>query len=237
VPVVEAGEFVDKVHQSRNVSLGIVVHDLLGCNGRSQCRVADELLVDEAGQRWHQRPIGNGGVVRTERTVKLEVIAGNGVIRVVQNGIEFFRVGTKASNSRVTQILRVAVRAIVDGIIEARSRDTPKDVVERTVLQYNPNDILDLGLKVLDGVGRTRLVAKRSIVDLAKGRTRFGHGSKCHRQKAEKSSCSLHPDLEYRIGGAFAASILIFSRGRPVLLFPHFWRSIVSFISVSGSIL
>jgi hypothetical protein len=51
VPIIEGGEFINNVHQSRDISLIIVVHDLLSSNGWSQSGVADELLVNEALER------------------------------------------------------------------------------------------------------------------------------------------------------------------------------------------
>lgn len=201
VPVVEGGEFINNVDQSRDIFLSIVVHDLLGSNVGRQGRVADELLVNEALERGQQRTIGNCRVAGAKGAVEFQIVAGYRVIRVIEDGVEVLRAGAIVGEVWVSKILGVAIGPVVDGVVEAGSRDAPEDVVEGTVLQNYPDNILDLRFKVLDrrsGAGR---VAKRSGVDLAKGRAGCRHNP-CHGasdQEGEESSRRFHTGLEYRI--------------------------------------
>ena len=217
MPVVKGDKFINDFNQSRDIRHIIVVHNLLGRNVRSQGRVADELLVNKAIESGHQRTIGNCVVVGAEAAVELKVVAGHGVIRVIEDGVEVLCAGAPVGEAGVSKILGVAVLPVVDGVVEAGSCDTSEDVVEGTVLQDYPDNILDLGLKILDGGGGTGLVSKRSRVDLTKGWARRGlngpgHGS--NSQEGEESSRRLHTGLGYRIDGTF---ILGLSRSRSSL--------------------
>jgi hypothetical protein len=121
------------------------------------------------------------------------------VIRVIENGVEVLGAGAPVGEAGVSKILGIAIGPVVDGVVEAGSRNTPEDVVEGTVLQDYPDNILDLRLKVLDGRGRTGLIAKRSRVDLAEGRARFGltgpgHNGNGH--DGQESNRRLHTGLE-----------------------------------------
>ena len=201
VPVVEGGEFINNVDQSRNIRLSVVVHNLLGSNVGSQGGIADEMLFNKAFERGQQRAISNSGIAWAEAAVELQIVAGYGVIRVIEDGVEVLSAGTPVGEAGVGQILGVTIGPVVDGVVEAGSRDTTEDIVEGTVLQDDPDNILDLRLKVLDGRGRAGLVAKGGGVDLAKGRAGCGLNRPCHGgkgQEDEESSRRLHTGLEYR---------------------------------------
>src|ERR1700761_1483984 len=232
VPIVEGGEFINNVDQSRDIFLSVVVHDLLGSNVGRQGRVADELLVNEAREGGQQRTIGNCRVAGAKGAVEFQIIAGHGVIRVIENGIEVLRAGAIGGEAWVSKILGVTIGPVVDGIVEAVSRDAPEYVVEGTVLQNYPHNILDLRLKVLDRRGGAGSVAKRSRVDLAKGRAGCRH-TPCHGangEDGEESSRRLHTGLEYRIDRILAVYILGISHSRPSMLLSILRRTRQSFM-------
>lgn len=162
VPVVEGGKVVNQVHESGDLALGVVTHDLTVSGRGVDARVTVQLALHEADVAGLQSAVGNGSVIRGESSVELEVVASDGVVRVVQDGVEVLGGGVPLLAAGVVDILRVRVRAVVGGVVETSLGDTTQNVVEAAVLQQNPDNVLNLVLQVGNGLGGTRCVAEGS---------------------------------------------------------------------------
>lgn len=157
--MVEGGELIHQVDQSRDLALRVVTHDLPRSSLRRDLRVGGGLAVDEAVQAGSQRAIGNGGIVGRVGAEELEVVAGDRVVRVMQNRVKVLVDGAVLAAVRFGHIQRVAERPVVDDVVEALAVHATEDVVKGAVLQQDPDNVLDLVLQVGDGLLGTRLVA------------------------------------------------------------------------------
>lgn len=159
VPVVEGDELLGEASENRNLLLGVVVHDLVG---KDLCvllsRVQAELLMDEAVHGRFKLPGLNGGVVWQEGAIELNVVSWDAVIGVVQDGIIVLRLTAYLALGRVREVKGVTVWAIVDGVLKTLGLLSTEEVVDRTILHGDEDDILDLVLEVFDGCGRAGLV-------------------------------------------------------------------------------
>lgn len=187
MPVVEGGELVDQVDESRDLILGVVSDDLAGRRLRVRLGIPGDLAVNEAGEVGLESAIGNGFLVRVEGAVELEVVTGDRVVRVVQDGVKVLVEAGVLSTVRFGHIGRVGEGPLVDDVVETGTVDTTEDVVVGTVLQKDPDDILNIVLQVGNRLGGAGFVAK--------GRLEAGQGSsKAGAGQTEKShqSVGLH---------------------------------------------
>lgn len=89
--------------------------------------------------------------------VKFHSVTSNSVARIVGNGIVILGLGAVVTLLEVGHIVRVAERAVVDGVLNAGVLLATQKVVDGAVLHAQQDDILDLVLKVLDRGLRTWL--------------------------------------------------------------------------------
>lgn len=160
MPVVEGGVLVHQVHESGDLALGVVTHDLAVSHRGREARVTVELALQETLVGGGQRAVGNGRIVRGESAVELEVVASHRVVRVVQDRVKVLGVGGPLLAAGVVDLLGVGVGAVVGRVVEATSLDTTQDVVEAAVLQQDPDNVLNLVLQVGNGLLGTRCVAE-----------------------------------------------------------------------------
>lgn len=200
VPPVERGEAIDEIHQSGDFVLAVVAQDLLRRRLGREFRVGDDLLLHEARLDRLQLSAGNVRVVGSELAVELQVVTGDGVIWVVQHGVKLLAPRAELGSVGKTQVLRHAVIPVVGRVVQALAVDTPEDIVEGTVLQQDPDDVLDLALEVRNRLLGTGLVFKGRWADLgervALGGDGVGHGRGGSQEAAESDngSVSLHGD-------------------------------------------
>lgn len=160
MPVVEGSELVNQVHESRDLTLGVVSHDLLGGTLGRDGGVGGHLVLNKALQVRLQRAIGNSLVVRVIGSEELKVVTRNRVVRVMKDRVKVLvDTGPLLAISLIHK-LRVPEGAVVDNIVQAILVNTTQDVVECAVFQQDPNNILNLVLQVGNGLLGTRLVAK-----------------------------------------------------------------------------
>lgn len=137
--------------------LGIVVNDLFSQLGLVDIvTVTAQLLVDEAPLGGSELARGNSIVTGSECAIKLDVVSGDRVVGVIQNRVEVLGPTADIAHGGVGQVVGVAVKSIVDRIVEALEGLATEQVVEGAVLHLQNDHILDVVLEVLDrgrGVG------------------------------------------------------------------------------------
>lgn len=159
MPVVESSELVNKVHHSGHFALRVITHDLLiGKHGRDA--VTSELALNEAVHTRGKRPIRDGSVVGGKGAVELKVVAGDRVVRVICHRVEIFKDAAPFPAARVRHVLRVAEGSIVDNVVKSSPVHAAKNVVVCTVLQQDPDNVLNLVFQVGNGGRRARSVSK-----------------------------------------------------------------------------
>lgn len=183
MPVVEGGELIDQVNESGDLVLGVVAHDLLSGELGGDV-VALNLALDKAIKARLQAAVGNGGVVGAPLTIELEVDTSERVIRVVNDGVKILELTAHLLAVGLLDGQWVAERSIVDDVVKTLLVHTTQDVVESTVFQQNPDNVLNLVLQVGNGLLGARGVAKGSLVvasndgaDGAAGETQEGKKS------------------------------------------------------------
>lgn len=177
MPVVEGSELINDVNDSGDLTLRVVSHDLVSCALSRDLGVLNNLAVDKAGQVGSQSAIGNGFIARIILTIELEVGTSKRVVGVIENRVVVLRLGGPLLALRVGDILQVVERTIVDNVVQTLLLHTTQDVVESTVFQENPDNVLDLALQVGNRLLRARLVAEgRVSVALLHGRTQGAAG-------------------------------------------------------------
>lgn len=147
----------------------------------------------------------NIGVAGCILAKELKVVTSDGVVRVVGNGVKVLVASAPLLAVGLADVLGDTVVTVVGRVVYTATTDTTKDVVEGTVLEQDPDDVLDLLLHVGNGLLGAGLVAERSgslLVDgLAAGPVAVrGRRSSQSRggQKASNGGCSntgLHDDF------------------------------------------
>lgn len=131
VPVVERNKLFGEASENGNLLLGVVVHDLVGKDLLVLLgRVQTELLVDEAVHGRGKLLRLDVSVVWQEGAIEFNVVSWNAVIGVVKDRIIVLRLTACLSLGRVRQVVRIAVWAIVDGVLKALGLLSTKEVVE-----------------------------------------------------------------------------------------------------------
>jgi hypothetical protein len=148
VPVVKGDEFINQVDESGDLTLGVVSHNLLGGTLGRDGRVGGHLALNEALQVRLQGAVGNSLVVRVISSIELKVVTGNGVVRVMKDRVKVLEDTVPLLAVSLIHELGVPEGAIVDNVVQAILVNTTQDVVESTVLQQDPNNILNLVLQV-----------------------------------------------------------------------------------------
>lgn len=159
VPVVEGNKLLGEASDDGNLLLSVVVHDLVSKDRLVLLsRVQTELFMDETVHRRLKLPCLDGSVVWQEGAVELNIVSWDAVIGVVEDGIVVLGLTACLALGGVREVEGVAVWAIVDGVLNALGLLSTEEVVERTILHGDEDDILDLVLEVGDGCFRTGLV-------------------------------------------------------------------------------
>lgn len=148
MPVVEGSELVNHLNDSGDLTLRVVSHDLVSCALSRDLGVLKNLAVDKARQVGSQSAIGNGFIARAILTIELEVGTSERVVGVIENRVVVLRLGGPLLAVGVGDILQVVERTIVDNVVQTLLLHTTQDVVESTVFQENPDNVLDLALQV-----------------------------------------------------------------------------------------
>lgn len=161
-PVVEGGELVNQVDKDRDLLLGVVSQNLLSSKLRSDARVRDQLLVNEALLSGRDLAVSNIGIAGRILAKELKVVTSDRVVRVVGNRVEVLVAGAPLLAVGLADVLGDTVVPVVGRVVDAATTDTTKDVVEGAVLEQDPDDVLDLLLHVGDGLLGAGLVAKGS---------------------------------------------------------------------------
>lgn len=187
MPVVEGGELVNQVDESGDLILGVVAHNLLSSELGGDL-VAISLALNEAIKAGLQAAVGNGSVVGAVLTVELEVDTSDGVVGVVNDRVKVLVLTAQLLAIGLIDGHRVAEGSVVDNVVETLLVDTTQDVVETTVLQQNPDNILNLVLQVGNGLLGARGVAKGSLVVAGNNRANGAAGE----TQEGKESVGLH---------------------------------------------
>lgn len=87
--------------------------------------------MNESIHAWLQLPRFNSRLIRMEGAVELDIVAVNGVVGIVDDGVEVMRLAADLACRWISQVYWVAERSIVDGIIQAPDRLATQKVVER----------------------------------------------------------------------------------------------------------
>lgn len=173
VPVVEGQVLLDERSQDRHLVLGVVVHDLLNEVGLlSLVFVETHLLVRKALVGGLELARGNGSVVRSILAIELDVVAVDGMVRVIDDRVEALGSSAGLALGGIGQVERVAKRAVLEGVFEALCGLTAEDVVKGAVLHDKDDHILNVRLEVVNGAACVRLLAGRD------GHGRDGEGKK-----------------------------------------------------------
>lgn len=162
VPVVEGGELVHQVDHGGDLVLGVVAQDLLSGELGGDV-VAVDLTLEEALDVGLEGAVGNGGVVRVPGAVQLEVVTGDGVVRIVGDRVKVLVLTAHLLALGVRDGDGVAEGAVVDNVVETLLMNTAEDVVETTVLHENPDNVLNLVLQVGNGLLGARGVAEGGL--------------------------------------------------------------------------
>lgn len=171
MPVVKGKIVLHQSRQDRDLVFRVVVKHLLGKLGLIDIvTITAELLMHETLLGWSQLATSNIGIARVESAVEFDIVASDGVIRVVKNRIEVLRSTANLALGGIGQVIRVAERTIVDGVLKALQSLATEQVIEGTVLHFQNNNILDIALQVLD---RTLGMSSR---------TTLGHSRSCGRK-------------------------------------------------------
>lgn len=137
--------------QDWNLLFGVVVHDLSRESGLVHLgAIVAHLLMDKALVVGNQLALGDQSVVRVEGAIELDVVAIDGVVRVIGDGIKVLGGRTGNTLTRVGEVVGVAVGAGVDGVLEALELLTTQEVVKGAVLHHQDDHILDLRLEIPD---------------------------------------------------------------------------------------
>ena len=123
--------------------------------------------------------------------VKLEDVAGDGVIWVVLDRVKVLQTRAPPRAVGYANILRQTVVTIVGRVVQARALQTPENVVEGTVLKQDPDYVLDLFLQVRNGLGGAGLVTKGRINNGLLVRAGSQRTSESH-EAGENGSVDLH---------------------------------------------
>lgn len=143
MPVVKGNKVLDEGGQDGNLGLGIVVHDLGGQRGFVGFgTVETELFLDEALLRGNQSAIGDGGVVGGKGAVELEVVAVDCMVRIIENRVVIRSRGACLSLRCIREAVGVAVRAVVDGVLDPGRLLTSQEIVKGAVLHDEDDNIL-----------------------------------------------------------------------------------------------
>lgn len=149
--MVEGDEVVHQLRHDRHLLLRVVVENLLGRSSIGGRRIVAQLFMQEPLLRWGQFALCDGLVVRQECAIKLNIIARNGMVRVIEHGVIAPRCAALLAFRRIRQVDGVAEGTVVNGIIQTLYRLTSQDVVDGAILHLQNDHILDLGFEVLDG--------------------------------------------------------------------------------------
>jgi hypothetical protein len=151
MPVVEGQVILNQGGEDWNLILGVVVQNLLG----QFClvdivAVTAQLLVHKALLRGSELAAGNGRVARNECAIKLNVIAGNRVIRIVQDRVKVLSRAAHVARGSIRQVVRIAERPIVDRVFQPLEGLSTEQVVKGAILHLQNHNILDLVLEIGD---------------------------------------------------------------------------------------
>lgn len=173
VPVVEGQVLLDKGSQDRHLVFSVVVHDLLHEVGLLGLGLVEtHLLVRKALVGGLELARGNGSVVWSILAIELDVVAVDGMVRVINDRVKALGSSASLALRGVGQVERVAKRAVLEGVLEALQGLTAEDVVKGAVLHDKDDHILNVRLEVVNGAARVRLLAGRD------GHGRDGEGEK-----------------------------------------------------------
>lgn len=151
MPVVEGQVVLHQRSQNWDLLFGVVVHDLSSEDGLVDLgAILADLLMNKALVVGNQLALGDLSVVGVEGAIELDVVAIDGVVGVIGDGVEVL--GGRAGNAltRIGEVVGVAVGARVDGIFKALELLTTEEVVKGAVLHHQDDHILDLGLEIVD---------------------------------------------------------------------------------------
>lgn len=125
VPVVEDDKVLSQGGDDGDLVLGVVVDDL-GLENLLLLLLAvqADLLSEEAGHVGLQRTGLDGSVVRNKGAVKLQVVSGDGVVRVIDNRVNVQGLGASVAAVGLADVEWVAVGAGLDRVLEALKRLT-----------------------------------------------------------------------------------------------------------------
>lgn len=150
-PTIKDHIVLHKLRQDRDLTFGVVVHDLL-CQSLfvDSAVVFAQLLVQEALHVRSELSSFDSGIVRSELAIELDVVASDSVIRVVRNGVIVLRSAACSALGRIADGVRVAVWAILNRVLQALESLASQKVIEGAVLHNQNDDILDVVLQGLD---------------------------------------------------------------------------------------
>ena len=176
VPVVEGGELINNVHDGGDLALRVVSQDLVSGTLGRDLRVGEHVALDEARQVGGQSAVGNGGIVRAVLSEELEVGTSERVIGIVDDRVVVLVLAGPLGALGVADILQVVERTVVDNVGQTLLLDSTQNVVKSTVLEKDPDNVLDLVLHVGNGLLGASLVAEGGVGVLVYGGTQGGAG-------------------------------------------------------------
>lgn len=133
---------------------------MLSSSLRVDAGVADNLLLNKPLLGFLELAAGNISVIWRILPKELEIVTSDRMVGVVQNGVKVLETSAPLLALGITDILGNAVVTVVGRVVQATTLNTTEDVVERTVLEQNPNNVLNFALQVGNRLLGTGLVAK-----------------------------------------------------------------------------
>ena len=154
--MVEGQEVLDEGGHNGNLLLSVVVHDLKGqLRGVGVSAIVVDLFGDETVVVGAQSAFSNSSIIGSPLAVKLHGVTSHSVAGVVGNRVIILCLRAVEALGRIANVVRVAERTIVDGVLDALVGLTAQKVVEGAVFHAEKDNILDLLFQIGNGGLRT----------------------------------------------------------------------------------
>lgn len=151
--VVKHNKFLRQSCDDRNLFLSIEIDDFLRQIGIILSGIIKtNLLMDEPIQRWPHLAGRDSRIIRHESPIELDIIPMDLMIWVIKDGVKVLRVTADYTLRGVAEVVWIAERAVVDGVVQAMNPLSAEEIVDRAVLHDDEDDSLDLVLQVGDRV-------------------------------------------------------------------------------------
>lgn len=187
--MVEDNKVLDELGEHRHLLLSVIVHDLHGQLGAVGIgAVQAQLFGDEPLLGGGQFALGDGRIVGSEGAIELDVVAIDRMVGIICDRVIVSGCTADGALGEIGDVVGVAEGAVIDRVLQALDGLTSQQVVHGAVFHDQNDNILDLGLEILDGgVG----------VSLMAGVCRDGRGSGSKGQQTDQRT-GMHGEL---VGG------------------------------------